>query len=115
MTPMPLSPVQKAWVDTPSRLSAKVNAADYLIIAPDFSEGCGTGPGRLPDGPGISDHDRGYPRISWMSFNHGMYSPHAIRNFLVHALTVWTGLPGMSSLQEKGRMTTRTIWEWAII
>jgi len=101
MTPDASIAGAEAWVDTPSRLSAKVNAADYLIIAPDF----------LKDAAQVlADYRMGQGYRTMIvdiedimdEFNHGMYSPHAIRNFLVHALTVWDRAPRYVVLAGEG-------------
>jgi hypothetical protein len=81
-----------AWADTPSRLSSKINAADYVIIAPDElmeavqvladyrqSQGLKTMVIKLED---IMDE-----------FNFGISSPHAIKDFLTYAYHNWSKAP----------------------
>jgi len=76
------------WADTPSSLTGKNNGADYLVIAPAELK---NGADRLADyraGDGLLTMVVDLEDVM-DEFNHGIYTPHAIRDFLSYAYEYW--------------------------
>lgn len=94
-------PVSGGWADTPSYLRSADNHADYLVIAPR---------GLIKSAQSLADY-----RISqgletmvvdvediMDEFNHGISSPHAIRDFLSYAFKNWQKHPRYVVLAGEG-------------
>ena len=82
----------RVWADTPSALADNDNAFDYLVIAPAALK---NGAQALADYRGYGHHATVVNLEDIMDeFNHGIYSPLAIRDFLSYAYKYWS-LPPM--------------------
>ena len=92
-----------AWRDSPSKLKAPSNAADYVVITPEAL---------LPGAEALSQlrNDRGLDTMVVLledvmdEFRDGIWTPHAIREFLSYAHRNWTKPPRFVVLAGSGKL-----------
>ena len=90
-----------AWRDSPSKLRSPSNAADYVVITPEAL---------LPGAEALAKlrNDRGLDTMVVLledvmdEFRDGIWTPHAIREFLSYAHRNWTKLPRFVVLAGSG-------------
>jgi hypothetical protein len=95
-----------AHVDRPSNLRAASNAADYVVVAPAELEAAANRLAQLRQRSGMSTKVVLLENIA-DEFNHGIDSPHALRDFLAHAHHRWSRGPRFVALAGAGNMDYR--------
>ncbi|MHA2427774.1 MAG: C25 family cysteine peptidase, partial [Candidatus Hermodarchaeia archaeon] len=94
-----------AWItpDSPSNLSSPSNNVDYLVIAPGAWTGVAQTLADYRQGQGLSVMVVDLEDI-YDEFNFGLESPYAIKDFLAHAFTTWSGPPQYVVLAGEGTL-----------
>jgi hypothetical protein len=102
-----LSPAE-VWLDEPSRLRWPSNGAEYVVIAP---EGLEEAAQQLADWRSAQGHSTLVVGLEDImdEFNHGVSSPHAIRDFLTYAHRYWNVAPRYVVLAGAGSLDYRNI------
>ena len=94
---------QASFLDTPSSLRARRNAADYVVITPYELSAPAERLAALRRADGL-DAEVVLLEDVMDEFNHGISNPHAIREFLKHAHQYWTKAPRFVVLAGAGHL-----------
>ncbi len=106
VTPNGIAAPDAVWADRPSNLRAASNAADYVVIAPALFEEAAGELAQLRRSHGLTT------KVVLLEdvldeFNHGIASPHAVREFLAHAYRRWSTAPRFVVLAGAGNLDYR--------
>ena len=94
---------QASFLDTPSSLRARRNAADYVVITPYELAAPAESLAALRRADGL-DAEVVLLEDVMDEFNHGISNPHAIREFLKHAHQYWAKAPRFVVLAGAGHL-----------